>query len=141
MLSRLEKREGKKIEKLRFFQRGYMVWVKNVKYGYVFIFRKISQKNVFDNILETKHAFKTRKTRREKNRKIEIFPKGLVHGFGQKCKMWPCFYFSQNKPKKNVFENILETKKAFQEYKNEQLKKLKNWDLVKEVNVFPFFLF
>ena len=36
--------------------------------------------------------------------------------------MWPCFYFSQNKPKKNVFENILETKKAFQEYKNEKLK-------------------
>ena len=42
-----------------------MVWVKNVKYGYVFIFRKISQKkNVFDNILEKKYAFKTRKTRR-----------------------------------------------------------------------------
>ena len=38
----------------------------------------------------------------KKNRKIEIFPKGLVHGFGQKCKMWPCFYFSQNKPKKCV---------------------------------------
>ena len=55
-----------------------------------------------------------------------FFPKGLVHGFGQKCKMWPCFYFSQNKPKKNVFENILETKKAFQEYKNE---KLKNWKI------------
>ena len=41
-----------------------MVWVKNVKYGYVFVFRKISQKNVVDNILETKNAFKTRKTRR-----------------------------------------------------------------------------
>ena len=55
---------------------------------------------------------------------------GLVHGFGQNCEMWPCFYFSQNKPK-NVFDNILETRKAFQEYKNEKLKKLKNWDIFK----------
>ena len=34
-----------------------MVLVKNVKCGHVFIFRKISQKNVFENILETKKAF------------------------------------------------------------------------------------
>ena len=40
-----------------------MVLVKNVKFGHVFIFRKIRQKNVFDNILETKNAFKTTKTR------------------------------------------------------------------------------
>ena len=40
-----------------------MVLVKNVKLCHVFIFRKISQKNVFDNILETKNAFKTIKTR------------------------------------------------------------------------------
>ena len=40
-----------------------MILVKNVKFGLVFIFRKISQKNVFDNILETKNAFKTVKTR------------------------------------------------------------------------------
>ena len=52
-----------------------MVLVKIVKCGHVFIFRKISQKN--------------------------------------------------------VFENILETKKAFQEYKNEKLKNLKNWDIFK----------
>ena len=40
-----------------------MILVKNVKFGPVFIFRKISQKNVFDNILQTKNAFKTVKTR------------------------------------------------------------------------------
>ena len=40
-----------------------MVLVKNVKFGYVFIFGKISQKNVFDNILKTKNALKTLKTR------------------------------------------------------------------------------
>ena len=36
-----------------------MVLVKNVKFGHVYIFRKISQKNVFDNILKTKNALKT----------------------------------------------------------------------------------
>ena len=36
-----------------------MVLVKNVKFGHVFIVRKISQKNMFENILETKNAFKT----------------------------------------------------------------------------------
>ena len=40
-----------------------MVLVKNVKCGHVFIFRKISQKNVFENILETKKHFKSIKTR------------------------------------------------------------------------------
>ena len=40
-----------------------MVLVKSVKYGHDFIFPKISQKNVFDNILETKNALKTLKTR------------------------------------------------------------------------------
>ena len=40
-----------------------MVLVKNVKFGHVFIFRKRSQKNVFDNILKTKNALKTVKWR------------------------------------------------------------------------------
>ena len=90
-----------------------MVLVKNVKFGHVYIFRKISQKNVFDNILKTKHAFKTRKTRREKNRKIEIFPKGL-YGLGQKCEIWLRFYFSQNKPKKCV-RQYFRNKACFQD--------------------------
>ena len=40
-----------------------MVLVKNVKLGHVFVFCKSSQKNVFDNILETENAFKTIKTK------------------------------------------------------------------------------
>ena len=76
-----------------------MVLVRNVKFGHVFIFWKNKPKNVFDNILETKNSFKTIKTRSLKIRKVGIFPKGLVHGFGQKCEIWPSFYFSQNKAK------------------------------------------
>ena len=32
------------------------------------------------------------KTGRLKSRKIEIFPKGLVHGFGPKLTIFPCFF-------------------------------------------------
>ena len=67
-----------------------MVLDKNVKFGHKFLFRKRRQKNVIDNILETENAFKTIKNGMlEKNRYIGIVPKGLVHGFGQKCKIWP----------------------------------------------------
>ena len=53
-----------KIDTLGLFQRGLsMVLDKNVKFGHKFLFRKRRQKNVFDNILETKNAFKTIKTR------------------------------------------------------------------------------
>ena len=38
---------------------------------------------------------------------------------------------------KNVFENILETKKSFEDYKIEKLKKSKNWDFSKGVS--PWF--
>ena len=75
-----------------------MVLVKSVKFDHVFIFRQMSQKNEFNIILEQKNAFKTKKTRSLKNRGIGIFSKGLVHGFDQKCEIWP--FFPQNKTKK-----------------------------------------
>ena len=60
-----------------------MVLVKNVKFGHVFIFRKICPKNVFDNILERKNAFKTKY---ENLKKIEnwVFSKGLSPWFWSK---------------------------------------------------------
>ena len=60
-----------------------MVLVKSVKFGHIFIFRQI---NI---ILEQNNAFKTIKKRSLKNRRIGIFSKGLVHGFDQKCEIWP----------------------------------------------------
>ena len=79
-----------KKSKIGIFPRGQsMVLVKSVKFGHVFIFRQISQKKEFNIILEQKNAFKTIKKRSLKNRRIGIFSKGLVHGFDQKCEIWP----------------------------------------------------
>ena len=71
------------------------------------------------------------KTRSLKNQKIGIFLKGLVHGFGQKYEVCPSFNFCK-RVEKNVFLTIfLRKKKSFKDYKNEKLKKRKNWDFSK----------
>ena len=96
-----------------------------MKFGHVFIFREISQENVFGNILETKNAFKTIKTRISKSRKIDIFPKRLTHGFGPKMAIFPSFFLG-NIGQENVFYNILERKNIFLGYKKKKFKKSKN---------------
>ena len=52
---------------------------------------------------------------------------------------WPFFqlFFLGNIGQENVFYDILERKNAFQAYKNKKFKKLKNWNISKEVN--PWF--
>ena len=65
------------------------------------------------------------KTRSSKRRKIEIFPKGLTHGFGPKMAIFPTF-FLVNTGKENVFYDILERKNAFRGYENRKFKKAKN---------------
>ena len=78
------------------------------------------------------------KTRSSKSPKIDIFPKGLTHGFGQKMTIFPTF-FSGSIGQENVFDDILERKNAFLGYKNNRFKKSKNWHFSKVVN--PWFWF
>ena len=47
------------------------------------------------------------KTRISKSRKIDIFPKGLTHGFGPKMTIFPTF-FLRNIGQENVFYDILQ---------------------------------
>ena len=55
----------------------------------------LGQENVFYDILERKNVFLGYKNKKfEKNsRKIDIFPKGLTHGFGPKMAIFPTFFF------------------------------------------------
>ena len=79
-----------------------MVLVKNVKFGHILIFRKhftflamflffakYTKKMCLTIFWKKTIAFKTIKKRSLKNRRIGIFSKGLVHGFDQKCEIWP----------------------------------------------------
>ena len=64
----------------------------------------IGQENVFYNILERKNAFLAHKKRSSKSRKIEIFSKGLAHGFGQKMAIFPSFFLGQYRPGECVLQ-------------------------------------
>ena len=79
-----------------------MVYVQSWPFLHVFIFGNRSQENVFYDILEGKNAFVGYKNKQFKKQKIEIFPKGLVHGFGRKLVIFACFYFRQYRPGKCV---------------------------------------
>ena len=47
-----------------------------------------------------KAPFWAMKTTSSKGRKIDIFPKGLTHGFGLKMAIYPTFFFRQYRPEK-----------------------------------------
>ena len=66
------------------------------------------------------------KTRSSKSRNIDIFPKGLTHGFGIKMAIFRTFSFLRKIEQENVFYDILERIKAFLGYENKKLKKSRN---------------
>ena len=77
----------------------------------------------FTIVKNEKTPFKAKNTRSSKSRKIEIFPKGLVHGYGQKLAIFPCVF--GNIGQQNVFYDKLERKNAFLGYNNKKFQKFK----------------
>ena len=106
-----------------------MVLVKKCQFLHSFIVGQISQENVFHDILERKNAFLGYETRSLKNRKMGVFPKGLVHGFRLKVSNFHPFVLGK-KGQENVFYDILERK-------NKKVKKSKIFNFSKEVS--PWF--
>ena len=70
-----------------------MLLVKKWPFFNLFFCDNIGQDNVFYDILERKTSFYAIKTRTSKSPKIDIFPKGLTHGFGQKWPFFPLFFW------------------------------------------------
>ena len=68
---------------------------------------------------------------------MDIFPKGLRHGFCPKMGIFSTFFLG-NIGQNNVFYGILEQKNAFLGYKNKVFKKSKNGHFSKGVK--PWFL-
>ena len=101
-------------------------WSKNCHSLNFFCLANIGEKNVLYDILERKNVFWAIKRRSSIRRKIDIFPKGLSHGFGAKMSIFPSFFFLANIGQENVLYYILERKKAFLGYKNKNFKKSKN---------------
>ena len=69
------------------------------------------RKMIFTILQNEKMPFQAIKTSSSKSRKIDIFPKGLTHGFGPNLAFFPTFFFLGNFGQQNVFYDILEQKK------------------------------
>ena len=110
-----------------------MVLVEKMVIFPTFFLSKICQENLFCDILERKNAFLGFKNKRFKNSKLEIFLKGITHGFGPTMAIFPTFFLG-NIGQGNVFYAILQRKNAFLGYKNNKFKKSKNWDFSEGVN-------
>ena len=66
------------------------------------------------------------KTRTSKSKKIELLPKGEVHGFGGKLVIFATYFLRQYIPGKMCFKILWNEKTNFQGYKIEKSKKSKN---------------
>ena len=86
-----------KRRKIDIFQKGltHGCGVKNGSFSNFFFLGNIGQENVFRYLLERKNAFLGYKNKKFKQSKIEFFPKGLTHGFGQKMASFQIFFFRQ----------------------------------------------
>ena len=61
-----------------------MILVKKLKFFHLLCLSKIEREKVFADLLDKKEAFKDYKSNFLQKNKIRIFPKRLVHRFGQK---------------------------------------------------------
>ena len=90
----------------------------------------MSKKIMFSRYSRTKNRLsRPQKKNVQKVEKIDIFPKGLTHGFVPQMAIFPTF-FSGNIGQENFFYDILERKNAFLGYKNKTFKSRK-------INIFP----
>ena len=89
-----------------------MVLVQKWPFFHVFFFQAIQAKKMFFTIFQNeKTPFQPIKTTSSKSRKIEIFPKGLTYGFGQRMAIFRCFFLQEIQAKKMCF-TILQNEKT-----------------------------
>ena len=74
-----------------------MVLVQKWPFFHIFFLyiETIGQEDVLYDILEGYNAFPSYKNQKFKKSKIEIFPKGLTHGFGPRMAIFPSFLLKQ----------------------------------------------
>ena len=149
------KKRSSKSWKIYFFPRGltHVFGPKVVSFP-TFVLGNIGQENVCDYILERKNAFLGYKNKyfkqlknfhfskgvklwfwsKRKTRKVCSFPKGLVHGFSQKCNLRHSFFLFKKRPSK-VLNDVVDRQIAFVDYKNIVQKKSQNFHFSKGVNL------
>ena len=101
-------------------------WSKNGRFSNLILQAIQATKMSITIFQNEKTPFQTIKRTRSKRRKIDIFSKGLTHGFGPKMAFFPSCFGSGNIGHENIFYDILERKIVLLGYKNKKFKKSKN---------------
>ena len=91
-----------------------------------FFFQAIQARKISFMIFQNeKTPFQAIKTRSPKSRKIDIFYKGLTHGFGPKMAIFPSFFFQAIQARKMSFTIFQNEKTPFQAIKTTSSKSRK----------------
>ena len=103
-----------------------MVWVQKWPFFELFFFQPIQTRKMSFTIFQNeKMPFQAIKTRSSKSRKIDIFLKGLTHGFGPKMAIFPTFFFQAIQSRKMSFTIFQNEKMPFQAIKTRSSKSRK----------------
>ena len=107
-----------------------------------FFFQAIQARKIsFTIFYNGKASFWAIKTRSSKRRKIDIFQKGLTHGFGRKIAIFPIFFFKALYASKMSFTIFQNEKTPFQSIKTRSLKSRKIEWFSSKNGLFSNFLF
>ena len=121
----------------------------------IFFFQGIQARKLSFTIFQNeKTPFQAIKTRSSKSGKIDIFPKGLTHGFGPKMGIFGTFFFRQYTTGKCLLR-YSKTKKRLSRIQKQEVQKVEKWpffqlfffgnieqenlfyDLLEQKNAFP----
>ena len=81
-----------------------MILVKKWKFFHLLCLSKTDREKLFGDVVDKRKPLNTIKTSVYEKRKIRIFPNGLVHGFGQKFKIFLTLIFMQSRTRKSIWE-------------------------------------
>ena len=124
-LSRLKKQQVQNAVKLFSRRVNPFLRSKNSHFSNLFFQAIQASKMCFTIFWNEETPSQAIKTTSSKSRKIEIFTKGLTHGFSAKMATFPTFFFG-NIGQETVFGDILERKTLFLGYKKKNFNKSKD---------------
>ena len=81
-----------------------MILVKKLKVFLLLSLSEIDREKLFADVQDKKEAIKEYKNDCLRKTQIRIFPKGLVHRFGEKFEISSTLVFMQNRPRESIWE-------------------------------------
>ena len=109
------KTRSSKTRKITIILKGVIhgFWTKMAIFATSFFQAKQARKMSFTIFKNEKTPFQAIKTRSSKSRRIDIFLKGLTHGFLRKLPFFATSFFLGKKGQENIVYDILERKNVF----------------------------